>query len=206
MLRMKRITSDETRISMVNVTNTTNDDDQNVNVQASNNFCVAKIENINTDMSNASTSFEVTNQENAIIKTNVEQNTYSSAVNTSTTNNDRIIDLNTIETAVHCQEITELRQEIETIKSELIKIHQRNNQRDYDKTFESSATRIITIMTITYIIIYIYMKYFLHISNPELNAIVPTLGFNMSTWSLNWVKMIWFALKGRGRNTNESRL
>ena len=42
------------------------------------------------------------------------------------------------------------------------------------------------------------------VPDPLLNAIVPTVGFNLSTWSLSYLKKLWMAFYdwnyGRGRN------
>jgi hypothetical protein len=37
-----------------------------------------------------------------------------------------------------------------------------------------------------------YYKSLLQLYAQELNAIVPAIGFNLSTWSLPWVRIIWF--------------
>jgi hypothetical protein len=63
-------------------------------------------------------------------------------------------------------------------------------ERDLDKKFEKSLTRIITIMILTYLTLYLYMRG-IKIPNPELNAVVPAIGFNLSTWGLPVVKRVW---------------
>jgi hypothetical protein len=45
-------------------------------------------------------------------------------------------------------------------------------------------------MAITYATIYGYML-FLEVKRPELNAVIPTIGFNLSTWSLPYLKRLW---------------
>jgi hypothetical protein len=67
-------------------------------------------------------------------------------------------------------------------------------ERDLDKKFEKSLTRIITIMILTYLTLYLYMRG-IKIPNPELNAVVPAIGFNLSTWSLPVVKKVWEKIK-----------
>lgn len=49
-------------------------------------------------------------------------------------------------------------------------------------------------MCITYCTLFGYM-YLIGSANPALNAIVPTLGFNISTWSLPFVKDLWIYYK-----------
>jgi hypothetical protein len=48
-------------------------------------------------------------------------------------------------------------------------------------------------MVITYCTLFTYM-YLIGVPSPFLNAIVPTVGFNLSTWSLPQVKRAWIAL------------
>lgn len=55
-------------------------------------------------------------------------------------------------------------------------------------------------MVITYFTLCAYMAA-IGVGAPFLNAIVPTVGFNLSTWSLPWVKQIWmgWVMAERGR-------
>ena len=39
----------------------------------------------------------------------------------------------------------------------------------------------------------------------ELNAIVPTVGFNLSTWSLAYVKVLWIDVQEYFRRKRESK-
>ena len=54
-------------------------------------------------------------------------------------------------------------------------------------------------MILTYATLCTYM-YLINITNPFLNAIVPTLGFNLSTWSLSWVQHIWIYINEYNNN------
>lgn len=91
------------------------------------------------------------------------------------------------------KELLLLKHEIHSIKSKAI-------EKETDKKFETSQTRFIVISIITYVLILIYMKYCLIIERPELNAIVPTIGFNLSQWSssLSFIKYIWIRVNGYG--------
>ena len=82
------------------------------------------------------------------------------------------------------RELAILRREMNEIKHSL-------QVRARDKAFETSYIRLIIIMIITYVLIFIYMKYCLLVKAPELNAIIPTLGFNLSTLSLPCIKRMW---------------
>jgi hypothetical protein len=52
-------------------------------------------------------------------------------------------------------------------------------------------------MIITYVTLAGYML-IIGSTNPFLNAIVPTVGFNISTWSLPCVKTIWLKYQQKG--------
>ena len=58
------------------------------------------------------------------------------------------------------------------------------------KKFEQSYTRVLTIMCITYATIFGYFL-IIDVENAALNAIVPTVGFNLSTWSIPFVRVLW---------------
>jgi hypothetical protein len=51
-------------------------------------------------------------------------------------------------------------------------------------------------MALTYATLFTYMS-LIGVSNPALNAVVPSLGFNLSTWSLPFVKEIWIYCTNR---------
>lgn len=69
-----------------------------------------------------------------------------------------------------------------------------NIAKDHGKEFEGSYTRVIFLMCITYCTLYGYMS-LIGTHNAALNAIVPTIGFNISTWSLPFVKNLWIYFK-----------
>jgi hypothetical protein len=80
--------------------------------------------------------------------------------------------------------------EIEQIKIELVEIKERNKRVEMDKAWETSITRKIIVAILTYIVIVIFF-YFAGLTKPFINAIVPTLGFLLSTFSIPWFKKIW---------------
>ncbi|MDO8517650.1 MAG: hypothetical protein Q7S33_06010 [Nanoarchaeota archaeon] len=73
--------------------------------------------------------------------------------------------------------------EIETIK-------ERNKRVERDKAWETSKTRRIIIALMTYIVIVIFL-WSINVSRPLLNAIVPTIGFIISTLTLPFFKQFW---------------
>ena len=70
------------------------------------------------------------------------------------------------------------------------KIKERNKRVEADKAWEISITRRFIIALMTYIIISIYLIS-INVLNPWLNAIVPTVGFILSTLTLPLFKKFW---------------
>ena len=80
--------------------------------------------------------------------------------------------------------------EINKLNKEINKIKTRNQRVELDKAWETSWTRKICIAFFTYLTIGIFMNA-MTISKPWLNAIVPTLGFVLSTFSLPIIRKYW---------------
>ncbi|MFA5878280.1 MAG: hypothetical protein WC845_02860 [Candidatus Staskawiczbacteria bacterium] len=80
--------------------------------------------------------------------------------------------------------------EIEEIKAEIRRIKERNKKVEIDKAWETSRFRIICIAVITYIIAAFFL-YFIGNDNFLLNAIVPAIGYYLSTQSLPFIKQWW---------------
>jgi len=66
-------------------------------------------------------------------------------------------------------------------------IEDRNKSKGFGKDFEGCWARICIIMTLTYFVLGLYMM-FVNINRPWINAIVPTIGFQLSTLSLKCAK------------------
>lgn len=77
----------------------------------------------------------------------------------------------------------ELEQEIQQIK-------ERNRRVEADKAWETSWTRIISILIITYVVASIVM-YVIGVEHVLYNALIPTLGFFLSVQSLPVIKRWW---------------
>ncbi len=77
----------------------------------------------------------------------------------------------------------ELEKRIEQIES-------RNKKVELDKKWEGSLTRKILLMIFTYLSIACYF-FAINVENPWLNAVVPSLGFLLSTLTLPFFKRIW---------------
>lgn len=80
--------------------------------------------------------------------------------------------------------------DLKTLEKRIIKIEQRNSKVEADKTWETSLLRKIIIFLITYIIIGLFMSS-VNIKDSWLNALIPSLGFLLSTLTLSLIKSWW---------------
>lgn len=80
--------------------------------------------------------------------------------------------------------------DIEIIKNELEAIKQRNKRVEANKAWETSLTRKILIILLTYTLMGITFTS-IENSDPWVNAIIPTLGFFLSTLSFPFIKNLW---------------
>jgi len=69
-------------------------------------------------------------------------------------------------------------------------IKERNARVEADKAWEVSKTRRGIIAILTYVIIVAFLVS-INVANPFLNAIIPTIGFLLSTLGLSFFKKIW---------------
>lgn len=77
------------------------------------------------------------------------------------------------------------------IENEIKKIQDRNKRVELDKAWETSKTRKICIMILTYIIVVIYSYLIKEVNNIFLSSLVPVMGFYLSTLSLKYIRKIW---------------
>jgi hypothetical protein len=82
-------------------------------------------------------------------------------------------------------QIVELRQQIATIQ-------QRNRKVTADKAWETSWARRGLIFVLTYMVVAAYLSWVVHI-DPWINALVPVIGFGLSTLTLGVVKNVWLS-------------
>ena len=87
--------------------------------------------------------------------------------------------------------------EIEQLKKEITDIKNRNNAVETDKAWETSSARKVLVAAFTYLAIGIYM-WAININRPWLNAIVPTVGFLLSTLTLQYFKAAWIKKYAKG--------
>ena len=83
-----------------------------------------------------------------------------------------------------------MQKEIEKLHLEIKMIKARNQSVEADKAWETSTFRKILIISFTYLAIALYLI-IIHVSHPWLNAIVPAVGFTLSTLTLTYFKMWW---------------
>jgi hypothetical protein len=85
-------------------------------------------------------------------------------------------------------------EELEQIKSDLAQIKKRNQKVETDKAWETSYARRFLLVAFTYLSISIYMVA-IKVDRPWLNAIVPAIGFTLSTLALPYFKNLWIKYK-----------
>lgn len=77
-----------------------------------------------------------------------------------------------------------------TLEQRVAAIESRNHKVELDKRWETSWTRKFLIISFTYILLGSYM-WAIGVTQPLLNAIIPTLGFTLSTLSLPYFRQLW---------------
>ena len=85
---------------------------------------------------------------------------------------------------------------IDNLEKRLEKIEQRNQKVELDKAWETSWFRRIFLMAFTYLAIGLYLNA-IRVPEPWLNAIVPSIGFLLSTLTLPMFKKLWIILRKR---------
>ncbi len=78
----------------------------------------------------------------------------------------------------------------QTIEERLAVVEARNIKVEGDKAWEASLTRRLSIMALTYLVVVAYLYFVVHI-DPWINAIVPVIGFFLSTLTIEFIKTRW---------------
>lgn len=81
------------------------------------------------------------------------------------------------------------------LEERLEKIEERNKSVELDKAWETSWTRRLLIVTFTYIAIGVFLSV-IRVDRPWLAAIVPAIGFTLSTLTMPFFKA-WWIKRGR---------
>lgn len=82
------------------------------------------------------------------------------------------------------------------LEQRIQKIEERNKNVETDKAWEMSWTRRALLTLFTYLAIGLYMRA-IEIERPWLNAVVPTVGFMVSTLTMPFLKRIWLKVKDK---------
>ena len=79
---------------------------------------------------------------------------------------------------------------IDQLERRVKAIEQRNAQVTSDKSWETSAVRRGSIAVLTYFVVVVYL-FFINNPSPFIHAIVPVLGYLLSTLALARIEKIW---------------
>jgi hypothetical protein len=79
---------------------------------------------------------------------------------------------------------------MDKLEERVAKIEARNKKVETDKSWETSITRKVLIAIFTYLAIALYFQFVVKI-DPWINAIVPTVGFLLSTLTMPLFKNLW---------------
>lgn len=85
---------------------------------------------------------------------------------------------------------------IKELDQKIIEIEKRNKRVENDKAWETSTLRKILIIIMTYIIVVLYQT-IADTTNIFLSAVVPCLGFYLSTQSIELIKRIWISKRNK---------
>lgn len=76
------------------------------------------------------------------------------------------------------------------LEDRIEKIEKRNSSVEANKAWETSWSRKIVLIIFTYVAVGLYLQV-IQVEKPWVNAIVPSLGFLLSTLTLPWIKEWW---------------
>lgn len=79
----------------------------------------------------------------------------------------------------------------EELEKEIKLIKERNKRVELDKKWETSITRRICIMILTYVLVVIYSYIIKKTNNIFFSSLVPVIGFFLSTLSLKLIRKVW---------------
>lgn len=80
---------------------------------------------------------------------------------------------------------------VKDLEERIVDIENRNKKVETDKAWETSWTRKICIMILTYIVVIIYSYIVRNYDNILLSSLVPVIGFTLSTLSLRLIRKVW---------------
>lgn len=77
-----------------------------------------------------------------------------------------------------------------TLEQRVAQLEARNRRVEGDKAWETSWTRRLSIMLLTYLTVVVFLYYVVH-TDPWINALVPVIGFFLSTLTVSQLKKYW---------------
>lgn len=89
-----------------------------------------------------------------------------------------------------------MREDQEALLTRIQKLEERNKRVEADKAWETSWVRKLTIVVLTYIVVACYLKFVVKI-DPWINALVPVIGFTLSTLTISAFKRWWIANRAK---------
>lgn len=81
---------------------------------------------------------------------------------------------------------------VKDLEKRISEIEMRNKKVELDKAWETSLTRRILLILLTYLVIALVMS-FADIDRPFINAIIPAIGFGLSTLTISFAKKWWIS-------------
>ena len=82
--------------------------------------------------------------------------------------------------------------DFEKLEKRIDEIEKRNKRVEADKAWETSTLRKVLIIVMTYVFAVLYLK-IADTTNPYFGAVVPCVGFFLSTQTLNVIKKKWLS-------------
>lgn len=83
---------------------------------------------------------------------------------------------------------------LQYLEKRIAVIEKRNERVEKDKAWETSVARKVVVLALTYLVIGVYL-HSTGFEDPWLNAIVPALGFFLSTLTLGLLKNLWMKMQ-----------
>lgn len=84
----------------------------------------------------------------------------------------------------------QMEERIQALEKQILEINARNSRVEIEKAWETSKTRALLISALTYIVISLLM-WSIGVSDPLMNALIPSCAFIVSTLSLPYAKARW---------------
>lgn len=79
---------------------------------------------------------------------------------------------------------------LQALEAQFAALSERNNRVELDKAWETSRFRVFSVSTLTWIVISVVF-WIIDVERPLVNAVIPTVGFYLSTQTLPVLKAWW---------------